>query len=143
MAKRIPQEKPEPTPIIDAEDFTRLIKKLKKEETELTETKGRMGSAVATAIEKHNLHADALRVFRKYARKSPEAAAEFMLNLTAYFEYGKLGQTDEDLVERAATAKRNRKQDGKHEPMGRGRMKIVEGRVVPIREDAEPEAATA
>jgi hypothetical protein len=143
MAKRVPREEAEEaaeTPIIGADEFAKLVRKLTKEENDLLETKGRMGSAVANAVEKHNLHVDALRLYRKYAKKSPQAAAEFFLNLETYFLYGKLGQSVEpDMVETAATGKRG----GPREPMGRGDMQVRGGKVVAIREAEAAEAEAA
>jgi hypothetical protein len=99
-----PRVKAEQTPteeakIIGEAEFKRLVKKLKAEESGISESKGRMGSAVENAVAKHNLHTDALRLTRKYMKKSPAAAAEFVLHLQTYFGYLGLGDPDEDLVE--------------------------------------------
>ena len=97
-----PRVKAEQTPteeakIIGEAEFKRLVKKLKAEESGISESKGRMGSAVENAVAKHNLHTDALRLARKYEKKAPTAAAEFFLHLETYFTYLGLGK-DEDLV---------------------------------------------
>ena len=99
-----PRVKAEQTPteeakIIGEAEFKRLVRKLKAEESTISEGKGRMGSAVENAVAKHNLHTDALRLARKYEKKAPAAAAEFMLHLQTYFDYLKLGAAEDDLVE--------------------------------------------
>lgn len=99
-----PRVKAEQTPteeakIIGEAEFKRLVRKLKAGEGTISEAKGQMGSAVENAVAKHNLHPDALRLVRKYDRKSPTAAAEFMTHLMIYWDYMKLGAAEDDLVE--------------------------------------------
>ena len=73
-------------------EFLKLIKQFKDSQAELSEIKGRMGSTVEQGITNHDLHKDAFRVFMKYASKSDVQASNFMLHLTTYWEYGKLGE---------------------------------------------------
>ncbi len=163
MAKKLDAETKTPTEearLIGEADFKKLVRKLKSEESELSEVKGRMGSAVENAVAKHNLHADALRVFRKYEKKNPGQAAEFFLHLQTYWEYGALGTPEDDMLETpkerrknmkkgdaeafdeeakaAATERKQRAKDD--EKLAQGTHVIKGGRVVPINGEA-PEAA--
>jgi hypothetical protein len=153
MAKNIAdtETKPEAARLPTEKEFKSLIKKLTAAESELSELKGAMGSAVERAVASHNLHTDALRVVRKYIRKNPGQAAEFKLHLDCYWDYAKLGQPEDDLVEspkqrRGRMAKpETDAEDAPHtagETMGRGTTAIRGGKVVSIKE-AEQEAASA
>lgn len=154
MAPRVKpaQSQIEPPKIIAKEQFLKVIKKLKSEESVIAQSKGTMGSTVEKAVAEHNLHPDALRVFRKYSKKNPVQQAEFFLQLSTYWEYGKLGHPNQDLLETPAERK------GKSSKPGRGelaRMKetitddrltagthvIQNGKVVPISREAQAEAA--
>lgn len=150
MAPRIKSGKtPTPTQearIIGKDAFGKLLRKLKAEESEISQRKGVMGSAVERAVADYNLHPDALRVFRKYEKKSPTQQAEFFLQLSCYWEYGGLGEPNKDLVETPAQRKARAKKPEMKEAMSeaaqaralsRGTHKIENGKVVPIAEAAE------
>lgn len=87
------------------EEFHELLAKLKTQETKLTEAKGRMGKQVEQAVADLNLHTDALRIVRKYLKKSPEAAASFLLHLDLYWSYMHLGMPANDMLETPAERK--------------------------------------
>jgi hypothetical protein len=100
---KIPEEKP----------FLALVNKLARAEKEMNETKGEMGSAVDTAIERHNVHKDALRQVRKYfGKKTPAQAAEFKNHFDAYWDYLKLAKPGDDLFAEKKPGKRSRKAKG-------------------------------
>jgi len=101
MAKRLETEK---TPTEEAhiptkQEIDKLLRKLKAAESEISESKGRMGGAVESAVANCNVHTDALRVLRKYLKKSPAQASEFKAHLDTYWEYEDLGAPEADLVE--------------------------------------------
>jgi hypothetical protein len=144
MAPRVSAKTPtEEARIIGKDEFKRLLKKLKNAESEISQAKGVMGSAVENAVAKQNLHADALRVFRKYERKSPTAAAEFMLHLTVYWEHGNLGDADTDLVETTAERKKNIVSPKAQEKINAGTHIIKGGKVVPLKDEPEEKEAEA
>ena len=107
MAQRVPTKTPtEEARVIGKKEFDSVLRKIKAEESKAAEAKSSMGGTIANAVEKYNLHPDALRLFRKYQKKSPASAAEFLLNLQTYFEYGDLGQIEDELpIETAAQRK--------------------------------------
>src|SRR5690242_7170349 len=111
MAQRLKSEKTgtEEARIISKDAFNKLLRRLKSAHSEIAELRGNMGSAVEKAVAAYNLHADALRVFRKYERKSPAQQAEFFLQLSVYWEYGGLGEPNQDLVETPAERKNRHK----------------------------------
>lgn len=148
MAQRIKSKTPtQEARIIGKDQFSKLLRKLKAEESEISQRKGVMGSAVEGAVADYNLHPDALRVFRKYEKKSPTQQAEFFLQLQTYWEYGSLGEPNQDLVETPT----ERKKRGAKKPemkavlmdreaqrmLSQGTHKIENGKVVPIAEAAE------
>lgn len=145
MAKKVEKSGTQSARIPAEAEFRRLMKKMKGFESELSETKGRMGSAVERAVADVNLHTDAMRVIRKYEKKNPAQAAEFMLHLTTYWEYMKLGEPEADMLEtpeQRGGKSRKGKGRGKAateaadspavEPMGRGTHAVRGGQVVPL-----------
>ncbi len=139
MATKLTSDSPTQEARLPGEkEFKRLLSKLKAAESEISQAKGEMGSAVEKAVATHNLHPDALRVFRKYAKKNPTQCAEFMLHLQTYWEYGKLGEPDADLVETPAERKgRMTKSEIEDEEAAAPARAIRGGKVVDIHgEDA-------
>ena len=99
MAKRAEKEPTEvsESKLISQAAFDKLLKKVKTAETELTESKGRMGSAIEIAIADHNLHSEAFPIVRKYLKKSPEAQSEFIMNLDHLWQLAKLSESSDDI----------------------------------------------
>lgn len=129
--------------LISETEFNKLLKKLKTSQTKLDESKGEMGAAIEAAISKHNVHKDALRVVRKYLKKDPTAAAEFITHLDTYWEYAKLADGETDLVETKPERKSRIKGETADEPdksnvtkLGRGTHVIRDGGVHPIEQQA-------
>jgi hypothetical protein len=157
VAKRVTATKTptEEARVINKSDFDKLLRKLKSEEAEASEAKGRMGNAVMVAVERHNLHVDALRVYRKYAKKNPAQQSEFFMHFQTYWEYGNLGDTDmfeegnkksnkknmtkaqkeefeEDQANAAALRARRNRGEPEDSRVTAGTHRIVKGKVVPV-----------
>jgi len=134
MARKVPQEKgPVSGRIINERSFNALVRRLDVAAAKMAEAKGVMGNEVEQAVADHNVHKDALRIVRKYAKKAPASAAEFYLHLQTYWDYQKLGQPQDDLIETPD----QRTGDG-HEPgdaeiaAGTHHVDPTTGNVVPI-----------
>lgn len=158
MAKKIESESPtKDARIIGKKAFLEFVDNLQKQDDAAKRAKGRMGKMVADVVADENVHADALRVFRKYRNKAPSSQAEFLLHLETYWEYGALGEPEDDLVETPAdrknrmtkgeaedekeaqeAARQNRRDENR---LTAGTHKIEKGKVVPINGEAQPEAA--
>lgn len=102
MAKDTEKTPTQEAAIIGKAEFKKLLKKLDGQEAEMNEAKGEMGGTVESAIAKFNLHKDALRLVRKYRKKSPAQQLEFKVHLDAYFDHAELAQPESDLVETPA-----------------------------------------
>ena len=142
MAQRLKSKTPtQEARIISKDAFAKLLKRLGTQEREIKEIKGGTKSIVDKATAEYNLHADALRVVRKYIKKDPAQAAEFKLQLDIYWEYAALGQPNDDMLE---TPKQRRARmtkpeiDAEARELGRPTHKIGKnGKMEPIAEAAE------
>jgi hypothetical protein len=107
MAKRAEKEPTatEESKMISQAAFDRLLKKVKSAETEMSESKGRMGSAVDQAITDHNLHKEAFRIIRKYLKKSPESQSEFIMHLDHLWDLAGLAESRDDIFRQAEETK--------------------------------------
>lgn len=102
MAKRIETEQTptEEAHIPSKNELLKLLRKLKAAESEISESKGRMGSAVESAVASSNVHTGALKIVRRYyQKKSPAQASEFKAHLDSYWEDLDLGAPEADLIE--------------------------------------------
>jgi hypothetical protein len=95
MAKRLEDKAEGHVP--SAAEFKKVIRKLNASESKLNEARGEMGSTVESAIAAVNMHKDALRIVRKYAKKSPEACSEFITHFVPYWMYMNLAQSEDDM----------------------------------------------
>lgn len=118
-----------PSRLITEKAFAKLLKDLAASESRMSEAKGEMGSKVEQAIASHNVHKDALRVVRKYLKKDPTAASEFIAHLDHYWILAKLPESGADVAEA---------------PAERGLQERSPSNVTRLRQDEdEGEAATA
>lgn len=80
--------------IITEKEFNKILKKANSIDAQLAESKGELGSAVANAVNDHNLHKEAFRIIRKYLKKNPDQQVAFFQNFLAYWQYAKLQEED-------------------------------------------------
>lgn len=137
--------------------FERLIKELNGIKGTMDEANGRLKTRIDNAVALNNVHPEALKLARKYAKREAARGSEFLRHLKVYFEY--LGLADDtvdlfanqaaDEAEEAIEAVDEQTSDaeqGSGDPLtdavvhqlGRGSARIRKGKVVDIAEEEEP-----
>lgn len=144
MAPRLSHKTPtQEARVISKQAFDKLLRRLKTGENEMASSKEGIKTAVDKATAEYNLHPDALRVVRKYLKKEPAQAAEFMLQLSIYWEYAALGQPNNDLLETPAQRKARHKTmtkpqiEAEKRELGKPTHHIKGGALEPLPEAAE------
>lgn len=100
--------------IIGKEDFLKLMKRVKSEESKAAEARGNMGDLIASAVENKNLHKAAARDARKQTRMDPAKLYAYRQHRAAYEEYFELDKiAGESLPLDEGTAAANAKAAGK------------------------------
>lgn len=146
------------TAMIGKTAFLRLIKELGEIKGTMDEANSRLKTRTDNAVATNNVHPEALKIARKYAKREPARGSEFLRHLKLYFDHLGLAddtvdlfanQAEEEAAEEAIEAVAEMvDDDGDHETqpdpeanihqLGRGTGRIRKGRVVDISETDEP-----
>lgn len=139
--------------------FERLIKELNGIKGTMDEANGRLKTRIDNAVALNNVHPEALKLARKYAKREAARGSEFLRHLKVYFEY--LGLADdtvdlfanqaadeaEEAIEAADEDERaDSDEQGSGDPLtdavvhqlGRGTARIRKGKVVDVADTDEP-----
>ena len=162
-----PADHPQINPtMIPKSNFLRLIKELGEMKGTMDEANGRLKSRTDNAVAQYNVHPEALKIARKYAKREPVRGCEFLRHVRVYFDYLGLANEDVDLFAGQAAAEaghaieQEAREDetstdlaeametsieadgGNVHTLSRGNAKIRKGRVVDIADDTEAEPLT-
>jgi hypothetical protein len=90
--------------MIPKANFLRLIKELGEMKGTMDEANGRLKSRTDNAVAQFNVHPEALKIARKYAKREPVRGCEFLRHVRVYFDYLGLANEDVDLFAGQAAA---------------------------------------
>ena len=90
--------------MIPKDKFVKLIKELGEMKGTMDEANVRLKSRTDNAVAQYNVHPEALKIARKYAKREPVRGCEFLRHVRVYFDYLGLANEDVDLFAGQAAA---------------------------------------
>jgi len=146
--------------MIGKTQFLRLIKELGEIKGTMDEANSRLKTRTDNAVAANNVHPEALKLARKYAKREPVRGSDFLRHLKIYFEYLGLADDTVDLFANQAADEAGEAieadfgdddsdtgdipdtgeapADANVHQLGRGTSRIRKGRVVDISDEPEP-----